>query len=119
MMSAPTPRAVFGFWRMGASCAACFRVLIARRCVCYSDRRLTARYGIVAQRKMRGGVKGTSSVRRLRFLTYLSWGGGGGRSVTGDYLDVLRVIAQRYLYPISFSASAVVTRMERIPIDDS
>jgi hypothetical protein len=65
---------------------------IARRCVCYSDRCLTARYGSLRKERSRGGVKGTKL--RARLLTYLSV-----RSVTGDYLDVLRVIAQRYLYP--------------------
>jgi hypothetical protein len=67
---------------------------IARRCVCYSDRCLTARYGSLRKERSHGGVKGTKLCARLRFLTYLSV-----RSVTGDYLDVLRVIAQRYLYP--------------------
>ena len=50
--------------------------------------------GIVAQRKIARRREGDQALCASALLTYLSV-----RSVTGDYLDVLRVIAQRYLYP--------------------
>src|SRR5712672_1754912 len=81
----------------------CFRVLSpggAFVTAIAASRRATDRCTRTGQRGSRGGVKGTSSAR-LRFLTYLSV-----CSVTGYYLDVLRVIARWYPYPYFFRASA-------------
>jgi hypothetical protein len=88
---------LFGFSRVD-NVARLLPRFIADGAFCYSDRCLTARYGSLrpdrTKERSRRGVKGTRPCARLRFLTYLSV-----CSVTGDYLDVLRVIAQRYPYP--------------------